>query len=108
MTSQSSVDESVEGSGHQVTRVNVSLGSATIAIVISLMLVIAACGLVMGLNLAKQEQLDRDFRLQERQDALKERRLMDMEAYLIVNGWKMPKDDAFGPTGNIERMQSNK
>lgn len=35
---------------------------------------------------------------------LAERRLMDMEAYALLNGWKIPSDDAHGPTGNLERM----
>lgn len=35
---------------------------------------------------------------------LAERRLMDMEAYAMLNGWKIPRDDKYGPTGNLERM----
>lgn len=35
---------------------------------------------------------------------LSERRLMDMEAYAMLNGWKVPGDTQHGPTGNIERM----
>lgn len=36
---------------------------------------------------------------------LAERRLMDMEAYAMLNGWKIPSDDTHGPTGNFERMK---
>lgn len=59
----------------------------------------------MGLNLAKQSQMDRDFRDMQTAEALKERRLMDMEAFAILNGWKIPGDDTHGPTGNVLRMK---
>lgn len=90
--------------GAPVQQVKIDLGPSTIAIVASMLVIIAACGVVMGLNLSKQDSLDRDFRYMERQEALKERRLMDMEAYALLNGWKRPGDDTFGPTGNVERM----
>jgi hypothetical protein len=87
-----------------IQQVRIDIGAATIAIVICLMLVIGACGVVMGLNLSRQQQLIQAFTYMERQEALKERRLMDMEAYALLNGWKRPGDDTFGPTGNVERM----
>lgn len=98
-------DKSVRvAEGANYTNVRIGLEASTIAIVISLMLVIGACGVVMGLNLSRQKQLEQAFNYMERQEALKERRLMDMEAYSILNGWKRPGDDTFGPTGNVERM----
>lgn len=90
--------------GSSVNNIKIGLDGATLAIVVSLVIVIAACGLVMGLNLAKQSQMDQDFKDMKTQDWLKERRLMDREAYDIVNGLKKPGDDAWGPTGNIQRM----
>ena len=39
---------------------------------------------------------------------LAERRLMDMEAYAMLNGWKIPSDDQHGPTGNLQRMKPEK
>jgi hypothetical protein len=54
-------------SGSNVNRVNVQLGGATLAIVVSLMLIIAACGTVMGLNLSKQNRQDEDFNALRRQ-----------------------------------------
>jgi hypothetical protein len=108
MTTQNNYDESVElsdGSISNSSRVSIELGSATIAIVVSLMLIIGTCGVIMGLNLAKQAQLDRDFRDATVASQLKERRLMDMEAYAMLNGWKRPGDDTFGPTGNLQRMK---
>ena len=101
----SQIDERVtlsEGSVH--TSVRVGLESSTVAIVLSLMIVIAACGLVMGLNLSKQAQMDADFKTLKTQEWLVERRLMDREAYDILNGTKLPSDDIHGPTGNLQRM----
>jgi hypothetical protein len=102
---QYSVDESVAGNSHQITRVNIELGAATIGIVVSLMIVIGACGTVLGLNLAKQAEMDADYKTMKTQAWLVERRLMDDEAYRIVNGQKIPGDDANGPTGNLQRMK---
>jgi hypothetical protein len=59
----------------------------------------------MGLNLSKQAQMDRDFRDAIFQGRLLERRYMDMEAYAMLNGWKIPGDDTHGPTGNFDRMK---
>lgn len=39
---------------------------------------------------------------------LTERRYMDMEAYAMLNGWKIPGDDQHGPTGNFQRMKPEK
>lgn len=65
---QENRDESINAAaGAQITRVNVELGGATIAIVVSLMIIIAACGTVMGLNLSKQNRQDEDFNALRRQ-----------------------------------------
>lgn len=47
---------------------------------------------------------DEDYRLMQTRYLLMERRYMDMEAYAMLNGWKIPSDDSFGPTGNLKRM----
>lgn len=88
-----------------VTQISIGLGGITLAIVVGLLVIIAACGVVMGLNLAKQAQMDRDFNAMKTQEWLTERRLMDDEAYRILNHQKVPGDDAFGPTGNMKRMK---
>lgn len=73
--------------------------------VVVLVAVIGACGVIMGLNLGKQTSMDRDFRDAQQQSKLVERRLIDMESYAMLNGWKIPTDDTHGPTGNLERMK---
>lgn len=87
-----------------IQQVRIDMGATTVAIVASLVIIIGACGVVMGLNLSRQQSLIQAFTYMERQEALKERRLMDMEAYALLNGWKRPGDDTFGPTGSVERM----
>lgn len=91
--------------GSSVNNIRIELGGTTLAIVISLVVVIGGCALIMGLNLAKQAEQDSQFRDLQTQYKLVERRYMDMEAYAIVNGWKIPGDDSFGPTGNLQRMK---
>jgi hypothetical protein len=63
----SQTDESVTGGGNQITRVNVSLGAGTIALVVAFSLVLAANGYVMGLNMSKQDRQDKDFEAMRRQ-----------------------------------------
>jgi hypothetical protein len=105
--SQSIVDEAIYGGDAPIhtQRVNIELGSSTIAIVVGLMVIIAACGTVLGLNLARQAQMDADFKAMKTQEWLVERRLMDKEALDILNGTRLQSDTEFGPTGNLQRMK---
>jgi hypothetical protein len=104
--SEGCTDRSVNAAEHaNVNSVNVNLGGPTLIVVCLLTAIIGLCGLVMGLNLAKQDQMDRDFKADKQQELLKERRLIDMEEFAMLNGWKFPGDDAHGATGNIERMK---
>lgn len=91
--------------GGSVNNIRIGLEGATIIVVSILTVVIGACGVVMGLNLAKQDQMDRDFRDLQTAYKLEERRKMDQEAYFELNGIKIPGDDIHGPTGNLERMK---
>lgn len=88
--------------GSHVTRVNVELGSATIAIVVSLMLIIGACGVVMGMNLAKQSQLDANLQSLTRIYERNFIQLTDMQALLLREGLAQPGDFIHGPAGNLE------
>lgn len=88
-----------------VSSVRIELGNPTLAVIVVLVGLLGACGVAMGLNLAKQAQQDDDFKSMKTQQWLLERRLMDREALDIVNGIKKPGDDAWGATGNIQRMK---
>jgi hypothetical protein len=113
-------DDSVEMSGgtnvRSVNSVRIGMEASTIAIVVSLLVIIFACGAVMGVNLSEQQALRREFATrqqtisqdlkdQKTQIWLLERRLMDREALDIVNGTKLPSDDEHGATGNLQRMK---
>ena len=106
MIGRDSKDSSVsaaEGANVNVNRLGME--PATLIVVTFLGLVIGACGLVMGLNLAKQDFQDREFHDLQTRYMLLERRYVDMEAYALLNGWKIPSDDTHGPTGNLMRMK---
>jgi hypothetical protein len=99
------LDSAHAHAGSSINQIRIDLGAPTIAIVVSLMIVIGACGLIMGLNLAKQAEMDAEFKSLRTQALLVERRLMDREAYDILNGHKTLDDDTHGPTGNLQRMK---
>jgi hypothetical protein len=91
--------------GSSANHIDINLGGATLFVMLLLTVVIGACGVVMGMNLAKQASMDRDYRDAQQQAKLVERRLIDMESYAMLNGWKVPSDETHGPTGNLERMK---
>jgi len=97
-----------KGSNTNHVPITINFGGMTllimIVLIVALIIVLGGCGLVMGLNLAKQDQMDRDFRADKQQKALLERRDIDLETYLQLNGIKIPGDDTHGPTGNLQRM----
>lgn len=91
--------------GSQQTNIQISFGKETLAVILLLAVIIGICGLIMGLNLSKQDRQDQDFRDMKTQQWLVERRLMDKEALDILHGDKLPSDTEFGPTGNLQRMK---
>jgi hypothetical protein len=92
------------GSSANQINVNTNLGPATLIVVCVLAATIGACGVVMGLNLSKQAQMDDDFKKMKTQEWLLERRLMDKEALDLIDGKRLPSDAENGPTGNLQRM----
>lgn len=95
-------------SGSSANNININLGGATLSVLICLMVVIGACGVIMGMNLAKQSQMDRDFRDMQIQGKITERRLIDIENYAARAGWKQPGDDIHGPAGHIIKPEERK
>lgn len=91
--------------GSSANNIRINLGGPTVAVVVGMVIIIAGCGLIMGLNLAKQAQQDESFKKMTTQQWLLERRLMDREALDILHGIKQPGDDEWGPTGNLQRMK---
>lgn len=62
-------------------------------------LVISAAALIYTYN------VDRVAREAKTQAWLSERRMLDIQAYAILNGWALPSDAENGPLGNLERMK---
>lgn len=114
MSTQNNSDESLRQDGGSISnssRVNIELGSATIAIVVSLMLVIGACGVVMGLNMAEQRAMVREFERTtletsghmaelQRQYRMTELKLDDWTVVAHRSGLVLPSDYTRGPQGN--------
>lgn len=108
LSTSTTADESMSGEGGaQLVKVVLDTGKHTNTV--------ATCALICGMCLiitiyavfAKDQRLQQaqdDFRDMKTQYKLMERRYMDFEAYALLQGWKVPKDDSFGPTGNLERM----
>lgn len=103
-----SPDNSVTAAeGANVNNFRFEFGRETLAVVLLLTVIIGACGLVMGLNLSKQDRQDERYKELNTRYMLLERRLMDKEALDILHGRKIPSDTEFGPTGNMERMNKS-
>lgn len=100
-----SPDSSVHSNHAPVQSVKIDLGGVTLIAVVILGAILGACGLVMGLNLSRQAQMDMDYKNMKTQQWLLERRLMDREALDLVNGTKLPSDTEYGATGNLKRMK---
>jgi hypothetical protein len=66
------------------------------------MLVIAACGVVMGLNISEQHELIRHFDALDRQSRMTELKLDDWTVVLHRAGLQLPGDYTRGPQGNMD------
>jgi hypothetical protein len=88
--------------GSAVVQVRLGLESSTIAIVTSLVLIIGACGAVMGLNLARQHSLEDAFLKLDRQYRMTELKLDDWTVVAHRSGMVLPGDYTRGPQGNLD------
>lgn len=95
----------IHSSNVQVVHTHVhKFDSTAMFVVVFFSITTLVFGAVLGRNIAMQRQLERQSFDTSTKYQLMERRYMDFEAYAILNGWKVQKDESFGPTGNIERM----
>jgi hypothetical protein len=98
--------------GSSANLITINLGGTTLVVVAVLVTIIGACGVVMGVDIAERSAMEREFQKLtdsykelKTQNWLLERRLMDREALDIIHGDKLPSDDSFGATGNLQRMK---
>ncbi len=99
----SSPDESVHAApGAHVNVVRIEFAKETLAIVLALALVIAGCGVVMGLNLSRQRTLEDAFLKLDRQYRMTELKLDDWTVVAHRAGLQLPGDYTRGPQGNLD------
>lgn len=109
LSSSTAEDQSMKGEGRsQLVKVVVDTGKQTNTVAMCALI----CGICMAISVyaifirdQRLQQTQEDFRDMKSQYKLMERRYMDFEAYALLKGWKVPRDDSFGPTGNIDRMK---
>lgn len=98
-----SPDNSVRASDTaHVNIVRIEVGKETLAIVIALVLVIGACGVIMGLNLSRQRSLEDAFLKLDRQYRMTELKLDDWTVVAHRAGLALPGDYTRGPQGNLD------
>ena len=88
--------------GSSVNNIRIGLEGITLGIVLSLVLVIGACGLVMGLNIAEQRELERRYDALDRQFRMTELKLDDWTVVAHRAGLQLPGDYTRGPQGNLD------
>lgn len=88
-----------EGSSH-VNIVRIEFGKEIMALMIGMALVIAGAGIIMGLNLARQQELQYHFDYLDRQYRMVELKLDDWTVVAHRAGIVLPSDYARGPEGN--------
>lgn len=98
-----SPDESVIAhKGSNVNVVRVELGKETLAIVLSLAILIGACGIIMGLNLSRQRTLEDAFLKLDRQYRMTELKLDDWTVVAHRAGLQLSGDYTRGPQGALD------
>jgi len=86
-----------------VNNVRIDLGGTTLAVVVLLVAIIGACGVVMGLNLARQAQMEEKYDDLRRQYRMTELKLDDWTVVVHRAGLVLPGDYTRGPQGNLDR-----
>jgi hypothetical protein len=82
--------------------ITLNLGKETLLVVVMLSLVIGACGLTMGLNLAKQSQMDRSFEDLGRKYRMAELKYDELNLTVRRAGIGRADDDQTGVGGNLD------
>ncbi len=97
-----SKDESITGNAAPIQVVRIDLGKETLAIVLVLAIVIGSCGVVMGLNLSRQRDMEDHFDDLRRQYRMTELKLDDWTVVAHRSRLVLPGDYARGPQGNLD------
>ncbi len=82
--------------------ISIDMGSHTVALVAVLIAVVAACGVVMGIDIAERSAQARNYELLERQYRMVELKLDDWTVVAHRSGLILPGDYTRGPQGNLD------
>jgi len=82
--------------------VTVSLGRETLVLVALFAVIVGACGVVMGLNLSRQKDMEDHFDDLRRQYRMTELKLDDWTVVAHRSGLVLPGDYTRGPQGNLD------
>ena len=85
-----------------VNNVRIDLGSPTLTVVCILTAVLFGCGVIMGLNLSRQRELEDAFLKLDRQYRMTELKLDDWTVVAHRSGLVLPGDYTRGPQGNLD------
>lgn len=100
-------DSSIRENTAPVQNIRFDMSAVTLVIVLALMIVIAACGVVMGLNLSRQQTLEDAFLKLDRQYRMTELKLDDWTVVAHRAGLQLPGDYTRGPQGNLDAESFN-
>jgi hypothetical protein len=104
------IDQAIHAAPHAIVnsqRIELGLGRETLVIVLALTLVIGACGVIMGLNLSRQQTLEDAFLKLDRQSRMTELKLDDWTVVAHRAGLALPSDYTRGPQGNLDTESFN-
>ena len=91
----------------QITEIKMDLGAPTLIAVAALTLVVGACGVIMGLNLSRQRELEDAFLKLDRQYRMTELKLDDWTVVAHRSGLVLPGDYTRGPQGDLDADSFN-
>lgn len=89
--------------GSSVNNIRIDLGGQTLVVVVLLALVIGVCGVVMGLDLSRQRDMENHYDDLRRQYRMMELKLDDWTVVAHRSGLALPGDYARGPQGNLDK-----
>lgn len=100
-TARDDNSQTASENGH-IQSIRFDMSAVTLIIVLGLMLVIGACGVVMGLNLSRQRSLEDAFLKLDRQYRMTELKLDDWTVVAHRAGLQIPGDYTRGPQGALD------
>ncbi len=91
-----------ENAHQQIVHNKSDLGPATLVVISLLALMIGVCGVIMGLNLSRQRELEDAFLKLDRQYRMTELKLDDWSVVAHRGGLSLEGDYTRGPQGNLD------